>query len=297
MSTVRIVCTSFCLSALAFAPTQAHAETPAKSEYTETFDKTFPLSAGASLNIENRNGSIEITTWDKEEVHIVAEKRMRPRSGSWLLRLVGIQSPNISSDEKAKALFSEFTINVGGDASGRTITTNYPAAENVDFQVTYRITAPKRVRPTIDTVNGTVRVTDVEGDTSVETTNGSVNLAEVMGAIRVHSTNGRLDMANIAGAIEAQTTNGSVSVTTRPGAPLDGAIALKSTNGSIGVTVPSQASFDLELRTVNGSASCELPLASTLEQSRKRLQGTVGDGGPQVTLRTTNGSVRIKQAI
>jgi len=282
-----LVVTGFLLST-------AHAEST-KPEYTETFDQTFPLSPGAQFTIDNRNGSIEIDTWDKEEIHIVAEKRMRPKNNgfSWLLRFVGIKTADVSTDEQAQKLFKQLSIDVSGDAANRVVKTNYPDVEGVEFQVSYRITAPKRVATKVDTVNGAVRVANVEGETSVETTNGSVNLSNITGAIYAESTNGRLNLLGVSGSVDAETTNGSVSVATRPGAPISGPISLESTNGSVDVIVPAQASFELDLRTVNGSAACELPLASTREQTRKRLKGVVGVGGPLITLRTTNGRVSV----
>lgn len=271
-----------------------HAE-PAKREYTETFDKTFPLSAGAQFTLDNRNGSIEIDTWDKEEIHIVAEKRMRPNNDgfSWLTRLIGLKSVDVSTDEQAKKLFAELTIDVTGDAANRSVATTYPAVKGVEFQVSYRITAPKRMVTNVKTVNGTVRVANVEGDASIETTNGSVNLSNITGTVHAESTNGRLNLKDVSGTIEAETTNGSVSVATRPDAPIAAPISLESTNGNVDVAVPAQSSFDLDLRTVNGSATCELPLANIDEQTRKRLKGAVGAGGPLITLRTTNGRVRV----
>jgi len=283
---------------LAMLACSAALAAPAKDEYVETIDQTLPLSAGGRFTLDNRNGGITIETWDREEIHIDAVKRMRPNNGgaSWLLRLVGLKADETATDEQASKLFSELEVEIGGDAASRSIATHYPTAQGVEFDVTYRITAPRRVVPTINAVNSTVHITGVEGDTSVETTNGKVSLSDITGAIRVASTNGRLDLDNISGAVEAETTNGSVTTKTRPDAPIGGPISLRSTNGSVEVVVPSTAAFGVDARTVNGSVSCDLPLASTQTQSRKRLQGTVGAGGPLITLRTTNGSVRVESA-
>ncbi len=292
----RRVSIALCLGAVVFAGAAFAA--PAKDEYTATIDQTLPLSAGGKFTLDNRNGRITVETWDKDEIHIVAEKRMRTDNGgaSWLLRLLGLKANEAATDEQAQKVFDELKVEIGGDASSRTITTHYPNVQGVEFDVTYRITAPRRVAPTIDTVNSTVEMSDVEGNTSVETTNGSVRLSSITGTVRAHSTNGKLNLDDISGEIQGDTTNGSVSVVTRKDAPISGPISLESVNGSVNVTVPENASFNVELRTVNGSASCSLPLASTQEEKRKRLEGTVGAGGPLIELRTVNGSAHIKSA-
>jgi hypothetical protein len=165
-------------------PALSEADTRAKDEYRATIDQTFPLKSGGAFALTNRNGAIEFETWDKEEIHIVAEKIMRPDAGgfSWLLRLIGLKA-NVSTDDDAQKLFDELTIDFAGDDASRTVTTNYPRAEGVNFQVIYRITAPRRVVPKIETVNGAIRVTNVEGNTTVGTTNGQIDLSGITGAV------------------------------------------------------------------------------------------------------------------
>src|SRR5688572_31019716 len=49
----------------------------ASAKVTEKFAQTYPLDANGSIRIENVNGSIEITAWDKAEVSLEAEKSAR----------------------------------------------------------------------------------------------------------------------------------------------------------------------------------------------------------------------------
>ena len=59
------------------------------------------------------------------------------------------------------------------------------------------------------------------------------------------------------------------------------------------VYVPAGSGFHLDARTTNGSVSCDLPLASVTEQTRRRIDAVVGTQGGHVKLSTTNGSVVI----
>jgi len=50
---------------------------------------------------------------------------------------------------------------------------------------------------------------------------------------------------------------------------------------------------DIKAKTTNGSIRCELPIDKSYSRSRKRLEGSINDGGPLIYIKTTNGSVKI----
>src|SRR5512140_1055481 len=84
--------------------------------YNETIDQTFPLVEGGSFTLENKNGAVELTTWDKNEVRVVAEKKMDLDSGGWwIARLVGFKHSNIQTDAQAKELFAQLSVEFSGD--------------------------------------------------------------------------------------------------------------------------------------------------------------------------------------
>ncbi len=256
-------------------------------------DQSFPLGAGGSFTLTNKNGPIELNAWDKNEVRVVAVKQMRLDGGGWwLARFIGIKRTTIESDADARELFKTLSVEFTGDETSRTVTTHYPESRDVNCQVSYRISAPKGAKVNLETVNGSVQVDGVEGGAEIETTSGSVSVADVRGPLRVETTNGRVTLDRVSGEVTAETTNGSVSVRLLADAKLAD-VSLHSVNGSVKLYVPATAGFHLDARTINGSVNCELPLASVSEQTRKRLEGVVGTPGAHVELSTTNGSVLI----
>jgi DUF4097 and DUF4098 domain-containing protein YvlB len=268
----------------------------AKAVYEETVDQTFPLGTDGSFTLTNRNGGIELSAWDKNEVRIVAEKRMRLDGGGWwLARFIGLKQTTIESDADAQELFKKLSIEFTGDEKSRTVTTHYPESRDVNCQVSYRISAPRGAKVSLETVNGGIQVDGVGGGAQLETTSGSVSVENVRGPIRVETTNGRVTLERVTGEITAEATNGSVTARLIPDAKLEN-VELRSVNGSIRLYVPAAAGFHLNARTVNGSVNCDLPLSSVTQQSRKRIEGIVGTPGGRVELSTTNGSVQIGSA-
>src|SRR5690349_17577317 len=97
----------FAAALLFSAATVAASAESAKSEYVETIDQTFPLAANGSFTLSNKNGSIELNAWDKNEIRVVADKKMRLDGGAWwIARFIGLKSNTVETDADARALFA-----------------------------------------------------------------------------------------------------------------------------------------------------------------------------------------------
>ena len=52
---------------------------------------------------------------------------------------------------------------------------------------------------------------------------------------------------------------------------------------------------EIDASTSGGSVSCDLPITTQGRMSKSSLRGTIGSGGPLLTLRTSGGSIRISE--
>ena len=86
--------------------------------------------------------------------------------------------------------------------------------------------------------------------------------------------------------IRAQTVNGGLRLSTSQGA------SAKTVNGSIRLEVPEQLNADLEIRTTNGRITTDLPITTT-RATRRRVEGTLGEGGADLRLKTVNGNITL----
>jgi DUF4097 and DUF4098 domain-containing protein YvlB len=73
----------------------------------------------------------------------------------------------------------------------------------------------------------------------------------------------------------------------------DGGVRCKTTNGEIIVTVPASAKATIAARVANGEVRTENLTVQSTESSHRRLDGTIGGGGPEIRLDTMNGEIRI----
>ncbi len=230
----------------------------------DTLEQTLAFTPGSLLELSNTNGDVEIGTWDRNEIQIEARKRVKA-----------------SGDDRARQAFEDLRVVIDESANGVSVETEYPKGRGswwggVSASVHYSIRVPREADLRIDTVNGKVFVEGAHGRIDLETTNGGVK-AEDAG-----------------GSVTARTTNGSIDVELRE-ISADEAMDFRTTNGSITLTLPSDVRADLSARTTNGSVHTDFPVTVQGTFRKNRLEGELNGGGATIELRTTNGSIRIRE--
>lgn len=124
------------------------------------------------------------------------------------------------------------------------------------------------------------------------TTNGPIHCSSMQSIVQASTTNGDIHVSTTEW-VSASTTNGSVNVT-MGSAQWDGQLHLTSTNGGITAELPASAQFILNASTTNGSIHTDFPITVVGDLGgMKHLSGTVGSGGRDLRLATTNGGIQI----
>lgn len=145
---------------------------------------------------------------------------------------------------------------------------------NNDTEVDFVVRVPDDIRFAGRTVNGDVEAMGLGSDLSVTTVNGDIDVATT-------------------GYAEASTVNGSIDARMGRMDP-EGGLSFRTVNGSIELDLPDDVDADLDARWVNGGLDSDLPLRIDGRVSRTRAQGMLGRGGPELSVATVNGSIRIR---
>jgi DUF4097 and DUF4098 domain-containing protein YvlB len=155
------------------------------------------------------------------------------------------------------------------------ISTRYPSEEGVEVAVEYTVHVPRRILlKHINTVNGTLRVKDLDSLGDLHTVNGNIEVYESSGDLHAHTTNGN---------VYVELRNPSVSHATQA----------ETTNGSVLLAIPANSQADLEARCMNGSFSTDLPFVMEGAIQPRVLHGRLGKGGSPIRLGTVNGAIRV----
>jgi len=123
------------------------------------------------------------------------------------------------------------------------------------------------------------------------TTNGNVTCRDLNSVVEASTTNGNVEVSTSEWG-SARTTNGGVRVSIG-NAKWSGELEEKTTNGSVDVTLPAAAEFRLDAATTNGNIHTDFPITVQGSFSSKSLSGTVGSGGRELKVVTTNGTIKL----
>ncbi|HUL72221.1 MAG TPA: DUF4097 family beta strand repeat-containing protein [Vicinamibacterales bacterium] len=224
----------------------------------ERFCEVRPVTIGApsTLDVETSNGSIAVTGSSRRDVLIEAK----------------VVAQDDTMDE-AKSLAKEVQILTDG---GRVRADGPRTAGHRSWWVSFRLQAPTRQNTTVSSSNGSVTLTNLDGTLRADTSNGSVHATDLAGDVRLSTSNGSLQVA--------------LSGSTWSGAGLEAT----TSNGSMRVDMPRDYSAHLTARTGNGSLNVDRPITVTGRIGRE-IDTDLGKGGPPLRLRTSNGSLSIRE--
>lgn len=251
------------LSSLALAPLSAQERDPDAFRYDAS------LARGRTVRLHNVNGSIDVERGGSNRVEVRAEKRWR-RGDPDDVRIVQLTASN--GDLVVCALWNDAECTESGIRSRRRSSWN----DRNDVSVAFTVQVPDGVHVELNTVNGSVSADGIGGDVDASTVNGSITARSTRGPVH------------------AKTVNGSIRATM--GALGDEALRYETVNGSITLELPDNADAELDLSTVNGGVSTDFPVTVQGSISRKRLRGTVGDGGRLLKASTVNGGITLRRA-
>lgn len=225
---------------------------------TDVWTRTYTIAKDGRVELENANGDIQVVPSAGAQVEIRGERRVQARSDE--------AAAEILAGLKVEEQVTAGLVRVAAPRGGRS-----GFLENV--RVDYRISVPPGTATTVRTQNGAVRLENVEGQ------------------VRAFSTTGSIEGRRLAGTLEASTVNGGI---TAEFAKVTGEVRLSTVNGGIRVELPADIDAMLDASTVNGGIRLDqrLTLAGG-DRDRKRVSGRLNDGGPAISIQTTNGGIRL----
>lgn len=106
----------------------------------------------------------------------------------------------------------------------------------------YELVVPPGVDVELSTVNGDVKIHDLDGEANLDSVNGSIEVRGAKKGLSLQTVNGRIDAA-VARAL-----------------PHGADVSLQSVNGNVMLTLPKDARFDFSASTMNGTIASTFPL-------------------------------------
>ncbi len=299
----------------------------------KVMEESFTLDSTGSFSLTNVTGNIDVYSWDKKVVKMIATKSI----SSW-----GTADP--------EELLDRIKIEITSQPKNLRIHTRYPVFSWIrNARVDYQLWIPEATSVRLEsvsgaiqmeehlnqvyakTVSGNIKLNNIKGNVEVKTTSGDVVIGNVQGDLAWSSISGDLDLANLVGDLDLHTTSGEVS-----GHEINGDIkassvsgylafldsqgglsylhttsgdiraelkvidkdvsdmSLSTVSGDITLYLPEDASFDLDVSTVSGEINTGFKVLID-SVSKRKLQGGVGTGGITIKLKTTSGDISLRE--
>ena len=251
---------SFC--ALLLLALGAHASDH-RGALTEEFHQTYPITSDGRIELDNINGPVHISSWDRNEVKVDAIKY---------------------ADTKER--LEEARIEIDSGKEYVSIRTRYPdhdhnwnwGSHNNPASVEYTLTVPRNAHlEEVKLINGALDVTGMSGEVRASCINGQLQAHDLAGRAKLSTINGHLD------ARFAQLSGQDVE--------------LSSVNGSLELTIPSDSNAEVEASTVSGGIDNDFGLRVNDHRFVGHdLRGELGNGGTHIRLSDVNGRIEVRHA-
>jgi len=229
--------------------------------------------------VAERNGGIQISTWDKPDFSVKLCKEVAGYS-----------------DAEGRKLLADIKLSI----EGATVSVNSPqhGDDYGDYNVNtlLLIKAPKDAEVTMKVRNGGISVRRFTGTAEAKAVNGGISLKESRGKLTARAENGGISIQDCGGDVVANVQNGGLSINLPQqweGRGLDA----HTQNGGLVIGIPRNFSSGLEVSASNYvSIICKDDACAngqrTWDDERRIFR--IGSGSPQVRASTVNGGIVIK---
>lgn len=286
----------------------------------ETITKSYDVSPGGTLNVDTDLGSIEVEAIDRSTVEIKILQKVRTSSekkADKILKDLEIDIYQKGNDVYIQADYEKHGWQKFWDNISKHLRVKYiisvPRVYNVDLKTKGGSISVEGTEGKVEsstsggslsfnyivgdiygkTSGGSISIGEVEGDIDIHTSGGSIRIAQARGKVNAHTSGGGITVEEVMGAIQAHTSGGSVKayISLQPSS----SCRLTTSGGSVTVTMKNDIAVDINAKTSGGRIHTDFPMTIKGKIDKRSLSGNINGGGPELYLRTSGGSIYIRE--
>ena len=224
-----------------------------------------------------RNGGIEVSTWDQPEFAIKLCKQVAT-----------------NDEAEGRRLLSQTKLAVNGG----TVSISAPSSDNYHSLGTLLLVkAPRNATVSMSVHNGGVALNRFVGTAEAHAHNGGISFKQSSGKLTAEAENGGVSIKDCDGEVDANVQNGGLSISLQERWEGKG-LEARAHNGGVVVAVPKNFSGGLEVvGSEHTSIVCKDSICNdaqrTWDSGHKMFR--LGTGNPQIHATTENGGIVIME--
>jgi len=243
----------------------------------KTRSDTVDLAPTGNVEIDNRTGSIRVTTWARSQVGYKAT--LAPSAED------SVVTTTFDIDHSAEALSfgheHSWSIRIPGLLTISPDGTSEPVGS-------FWIVMPETAHLEIDDYESTVEVSGVQGNVNIDTYSGTVTAEEVGGNVRIETHSGAAQASGLRGRTEFETHSGRVTAAFEEFPEPSSA---ETHSGALRFYLPADTGFELE----TDADSSEVAIDEAFGRpSRDDDRWAFNGGGPDLSVETFSGPVEVR---
>jgi hypothetical protein len=251
----------------------------------ERFQRSFNITPGGTLQVDNYKGTIHITGSDTNQVVIDVAKRFE------------------GSDADRKWWMENLQVNFRNESDRVAIEVKYPQTtcmfcwmdRDYTASVELEIRVPRQINVSLESYKPDIKVASVQGDIRIKSYKSPIRIDSTTGAIRIDTYKDSVKLSNVTlqGPLEIKSYKADTEIDARA---LGQTATLENSKGSIVLRVPQNAGLDVDYEgSRRASFRSDFPLNIRSGSFNSSVHGTVNQGGTRLHLRTDKGSVSLEK--
>lgn len=278
---LRTTLIALALSSLAAGPAAA-----------ENWSKTYDVGAGPTLQVTVEDAEVHVSAWSEPRIKIDVETE------GWKIGPGGLRLTEAQAGDRVTFALREPAITFHLGLSPRS--------------VRVEIHAPAKTALELKSGDGSVTCEGLKGGADIHTGDGSITVDGLAGALTLHTGDGRVEAWNLDGRLTAttgdgrvrlngrfdgldvSTSDGSVTLDVAPGSQVGQGWRIHTGDGPVVLRLPSDLKATLDAHTGDGGLTVDMPVTLTGRVRENDLHAALNGGGPEVRVRTGDGSILIE---
>jgi DUF4097 and DUF4098 domain-containing protein YvlB len=260
-------------------------------------DTTFAVDAAGRLEVNQHEGTVVVTTWDRAEMRVHGdyddeEAQLKIRSSGSEVRLevtgewgepvwadLEITVPQAMAIEINGVSLEVSIQGAGGDVSVSSVEGGIEVSGGSG-------------NVALNSVDGDVTVSGASGNMAINAVDGVVSLTDARGNIAVQAVDGDVALEGIeSDHVEANSVDGDISYR---GTINDGGRYFLSTHdGDLFVTIPDGTNARVSVATFSGELQADFPITMEGDVGKKRFSFTIGTGKALIELSAFDGTIQL----